>query len=159
MKRKINKLDIAVIVFVIILVGLFAFKRTTDDYDQYKGDSNLPQMESRSFTYRIEEVRQYSFDAVHIGDKFYDDDSGAFIGEVVDVWQEPYKEGILKDDGSYVTKAVPEKLVVYLTIEGPVLETDNKYLAGGSFELKMNSKIMLASNRVIFECVLAYFNE
>lgn len=158
MRKKFNKLDGLIIVFVIVLIGIFVYKQTTDVYDTYKGDSDIEEMSTQEFTYMIEEVRDYTLDAIGIGDNFYEDTSGVYIGKVVKVWSEPYKRDLMTNDGRYVRAEVPEKSVVYMTLEGPILENESEYLASGTFELKMNSRTVLASNRVTFESKLAYFN-
>lgn len=159
MKRRLNRLDIFIVVMLVIVIGIFAYKKTTTAYDAFKGDAEIPQMEEMSLTYYVENVRDYTYNAVVVGDAFYDDDSGAYIGEAKKVWKEPFRNEIQKNDGTVVYEEVPGRFVVYVTIVGPVVETEDKVLAGGSFELKMNSKIMLASNRVLFEGKLAYFGE
>lgn len=157
-KRRLNRLDIFILVVVIVIIGIFIFKKTTDIYDPYKSDGGAIVTKEATLTYVIEDVRDYSYNAIKVGDRFYDDDSGSYLGEVSEVIKAPYHKNILTNEGEYVYAPVPGKYTLYIRLSSQILETDQKYLAGGNFELKINSRIRLASNRVFFEGALAEIN-
>lgn len=159
MKRKLNVLDISLIVFVIAVVAILGYKQVSDRYLKYDDQAGqaleMPQM---TYTYRVEEIRQMSVDAVEIGDTLYDYASKSSLGTVVGLETEPFTKWIYGSDGKNHLAQVPNKYVLYITVEGPVQETDTRYLADGVFELKVNSKIKLATRKVGFEGKLYEFN-
>ncbi len=157
-KRKLNLLDYALILLVVALVGLGVYKQVSERYLRYDAGAEAIEMSDRMFTYRVEDIRSMSVEAVVVGDSLYDLDTNTLLGTIVAYDDQPYTEWVMMDNGNYVEAEVPGRHVLYITVEGPVLETDSKYLANGVFELKVHSDIRLATQKVGFSGRLAWFD-
>ena len=159
MKRKMNLLDYCILVLVIVVVSIFAYKQVSDRYSRFESGGDLPELETMTYTYVVEGVREMSVEAVKEGAILFDEDSRTELGTVTEKYTTPYYDWIYNTEGDYKKVEVPGKYNLYITVEGRVIETEDRYLAQGVFELKVNSKIKLATQLVGFEGKLAYFND
>lgn len=159
MKRKWNALDITLMVVVIALVLIVGYKQVAQRYLKYEDAGENLNMVNRTYTYRVEGIRDMSVTAIGVGDMLFDEASRSVLGTVTNLETEPYKQWVYGADGQNHLAEVPHKYVLYITVEGPVQETDTRYLANGVFELKVNSKIKLATRKVGFEGKLYRFEE
>lgn len=136
MKKKINFVDISVIVIIcaIILAGIYNI------ISKNKLDSdNVNNLDTMKYRVCINGVRQPTIDALHIGDSIYDDTTETYIGKIADIDIEPQKMIFNNIKGEYVEVDKPDYFNVYMDIEVPMLEKDNGYFASGIVEIKTNS--------------------
>lgn len=138
-KRKPNIVDILIIVVVVLLVLLAVFKFAVVNKSESAGVEDAAQQ--RTYTAFIDEVRMATVNALHEGDKIFDEKTGIYIGTIVSVSHEPFKKGILDNDGSPKYLDYPDYYSVNLTIEGPVIEKEEGYFVEGVVELKANSEM------------------
>lgn len=137
MKRKLNWIDYSIIViFLAILVVLGTKVKNIMSYKS--SDSNLLD-NKKEITLKIEGVRQFSVDAVAVGDKVYADETNAVFGEIKDkIVEESYKT-LVKTNGEIVSVRDPEKYDITLIVESNILERNTGYFAEGITEVKINS--------------------
>lgn len=157
-RRKINRLDVAIVILLLVVVGIFAYKQVGSRYNRYQEGGELPELEVMTYTYMVNNIRQMSVDGLKVGANLYDEDSKTLLGKVVSKHTEPFYDYIYSADGVYKKVPVPGKFTLYITVEGKVLETTDKYLAQGVYELKVHSRVKLATQLVGFEGELAYFD-
>lgn len=137
-KGKINVVDIVVVVVLLVVVAIAAYKFGVVNRIQSTGITNEESM--TDYTGVIKGVRQPTVDAFHIGDKMYDDKTGNYMGDIVDIQVAPQKVLELSPQGEYVEVEKLDYFNITLTLRGPVLEKDKGYFVSGSMELKTNSE-------------------
>ena len=138
-KRKPNIVDILIIVVIIALAGLAVFKFGVVNKQEATGVDAAA--ETRTVTAFIDEVRMPTVNALHKGDKIFDEKTGICIGTITEVSHAPYMIGVFAADGSVKQVEYPDYYSVSLTIEGPVVEKEEGYFVEGVVELKTNSEM------------------
>ena len=138
-KRKPNIVDILIIVVIIALAGLAVFKFGVVNKQEATGVDAAA--ETRTVTAFIDEVRMPTVNALHEGDKIFDEKTGICIGTIKEVSHVPYMKGVIAADGSVKQVEYPDYYSISLTIEGPVVEKEEGYFVEGVVELKTNSEM------------------
>lgn len=159
MKRKMNGLDYGLILLVIVVIGIFVYKQYGQQYQRFQNNDEALNLIEMTYTFEVEEVRSITVEAVTIGDILYEKDSKTVLGTVVSVATEPYSEGIYDSEGNFKMAPVPEKYNLFITVDGRVLDAEDRYLAEGVYELKINSDIQLITQVVGFDGRLAWFDK
>ena len=134
-KRKPNIVDILIIVVVVALCAVAVFKSAGVDASE----------EQRTYTALIDEVRMATVNALHEGDKIYDEKTGICLGTITAVKHEPFLKNVLLNDGTIQPVEFPDYYSVTLTIDGPVVEKDEGYFVDGVVEMKANSEMNVAT--------------
>ncbi|WP_405727230.1 DUF4330 family protein [Anaerotignum sp.] len=138
-KRKPNIVDILIIVVILALAALAVFKFGVVNKNEAAGVSDAA--ETRTITAFIDEVRMPTVNALHEGDKIFDEKTGICIGTITEVSHKPYLKGVIAADGSIKQVEYPDYYSISLTIEGPVMEKEEGYFVEGVVELKTNSEM------------------
>lgn len=138
-KRKPNIVDILIIVVIIALAALAVFKFGVVNKQEATGVGDAA--ETRTITAFLDEVRMPTVNALHEGDKIFDEKTGICIGTITAVSHEPYMKGVIAADGSVKQVEYPDYYSISLTIEGPVVEKEEGYFVEGVVELKTNSEM------------------
>ena len=138
-KRKPNIVDILIIVVIIALAGLAVFKFGV--VNKQEATSVDAAAETRTVAAFIDEVRMPTVNALHEGDKIFDEKTGICIGTITEVSHVPYMKGVIAADDSVKQVEYPDYYSVSLTIEGPVVEKEEGYFVEGVVELKTNSEM------------------
>lgn len=138
-KRKPNIVDILIIVVILALVVLAVFKFGVVNKQEATGVGDAAK--TRTITAFIDEVRMPTVNALHEGDKIFDEKTGICIGTITAVSHEPYMKGVIAADGSVKQVEYPDYYSIDLTIEGPVVEKEEGYFVEGVVELKTNSEM------------------
>ena len=138
-KRKPNIVDILIIVVILALAAPAVFKFGVVNKNEAARVSDAA--ETRTITAFIDEVRMPTVDALHGGDKIFDEKTGICIGTITEVSHKPYMKGVIAADGSVKQVEYPDYYSVSLTIEGPVVEKEEGYFVEGVVELKTNSEM------------------
>ena len=138
-KRKPNIVDILIIVVIFALAALAVFKFGVVNKNEAARVSDAA--ETRTITAFIDEVRMPTVDALHEGDKIFDEKTGICIGTITKVSHKPYQKGVIAADGSIKQVEYPDYYSISLTIEGPVMEKEEGYFVEGIVELKTNSEM------------------
>ncbi len=156
--KKIRWIDILIIVFVIAIAVVFFLRRGDDNYSKFKGGVDIDLVDM-SLTYETKGIRGFSVDSIELGDVIFDDDSGTKLGVVTAINVKPSKEVMVKNNGEAVSAIREEYFDLYVTINSKVYESENKFLANGNFDLKLNSNIKLVSKRLLLNARLVNFGE
>lgn len=158
MRRKLNLLDYGLILLVVLVIALFAYKQYGQQYQRFQNNDEALNLVGMTYTFKVEEIRSMSVESVKVGDILYEKDSKTVLGTVTAIDTEPYSEGLIDRDGQFHMAPVPEKYNLFITVNGRVLATENRYLAEGVLELKINSDIQLITQMVGFDGRLAWFD-
>ena len=138
-KRKPNIVDILIIVVVIALAALAVFKFGVVNKQEATGVGEATEM--RTVTAFIDEVRMPSVNALHEGDRVFDEKLGICIGTIKEVSHKPYMKSVIAADGSVKQIEYPDYYSITLTMESPVVEKGEGYFVDGVVELKVNSEM------------------
>lgn len=140
---KINIIDmLALLVIFLLLAGVF-YKFVLSGAKSITSNPDLLQ-----YTVSIADVRNYSVDAMKIGDKIYDSKTNTYMGKVIGKEVRAYKDYITKTDGSVVLAEKPQRFEVLLTMEVRGVENKYGYLAGGNRDINRQSTLQLESYMV-----------
>lgn len=134
---KINIIDICIIL-VILAILLFAylyFGRTT---------ANAMQTEKYTFQYEMQNVTEQAANSVKVGDKVYDNETNAYIGEVVGVEiSEHMVRSVNRETNEFVNSPFPNKYNVVMTIENNLADTGKDLKTVDDYVVKVGKHIYL----------------
>jgi len=136
---KISIIDIILILVIIAAVIAVGLKSTdTGSSAAVKSDTEF------YVTFKVENVRQYTVDAVSEGDIFYERNA-ALLGTVTEVESEPYMEIVTLSDGTSKLAPSPEKYTLYITMSCQGKEDSEGFYIGGTKQVARGMEIKLKS--------------
>lgn len=133
--KKFNIIDIVFVLVVVLLIGVAVLK--VSKYNVTKSNGEMNKIE---YTITVYGVRQYTIDAMKVGDKVFDTQTKVNIGTIKDIKKDEYKVNVESIKGKLLRASIPEKYTMTLTIETDGLETESSYFADRSVELKVGSE-------------------
>lgn len=138
MKRKFNWIDYCIILFIIAVIAVLGLKIKNIRSVDLTGNNEAVKTK-KDVILVIEDVRQYSVDALRLGDNVYSDDTNYYFGKIKNIEVEDSYLPLIKNDGEGVLVRSPEKYNIILTVECNVLDRPNGVFAEGITEIKVNS--------------------
>jgi hypothetical protein len=138
MKRKFNWIDYCIILFIIAVIAVLGLKIKNIRSVDLTGNNEAVKTK-KDVILVIEDVRQYSVDALQLGDNVYSDDTNYYFGKIKNIEVEDSYLPLIKNDGEGVLVRSPEKYNIILTVECNVLDRPNGVFAKGITEIKVNS--------------------
>ena len=133
--KKINIIDIAIVILIIALV--FAAYLKFAVYDHTKTDAEMIKLE---YSIKVPAVRVYTLNAFKVGDTVYDSQTKLVIGIITKIDSVNNKGLVETSDGRVASAENPNRYDVTITIQGDGMETDRAYFADRSVELKVGSE-------------------
>lgn len=138
-RRRLNLIDILILVVLLGVILLTAYKfGVVARQDASSVDSAAVVTTYEAF---IDEVRIPTVNALHEGDKIFDEKTGNCIGEIKTVSHVPFTKNVLDANGEVKKVEYPDYYSVTLTIEAAILEKQDGYFVDGIVELKANSEM------------------
>ena len=101
-----------------------------------------------TYVIRLEDMREMLLDCVHVGDRLYESVTKSLLGEVVEVWTEPYGETHPMADGTGRFCEKPDVYNLYIRLKGRAVEKDDGYYLDGGTELKVGAAVIAISQYV-----------
>lgn len=138
MKRKLNWIDYIIILTAIAIITVLGIKIKNVLLTKSSGDGQVIN-NKKEVILKIKDIRQYSVDALQVGDNVYSDDTNYYFGKIKDIQVEESYEVLVKNNGELVLTRSPERFDVTLVVECNILERPNGYFAEGITEVKVNS--------------------
>lgn len=138
-KRRPNIVDIAILLVVAAVIILGVYKFGVVNKQEFGGIDEATA--KTTYTALIDEVRMATVNALHVGDKIFDEKTGVCIGEIKEVTHTPFTRNVLDSADQTKTVEFPDRYSVRLTIEGAVIEKPEGYFVDGVAELKVNSEM------------------
>ncbi|MBE7047913.1 MAG: DUF4330 domain-containing protein [Ruminococcaceae bacterium] len=142
---KVSVIDLLVVCIVIIMaIGAYMSWQKINNKTVLTENKGLIQnsaADTLEVTMRLEEVRQITMDAIHIGDDVFMKDTGKFFGQVVDVYSEPAKRLIYSQDGTPIEAVVPNRLDVLMVVHVPGKRLENGYYTANNIHLVYDSSM------------------
>lgn len=142
MRKKINAIDIAVVLLVIITIVGFAVRFKSSATDSVTSDIKF------RYVMKIDNVRSFTVDALEKKGVVTDEDSVINVGEIVDIIVEDNTTAATLTDGSVVSAHIPERYTCYVTIEAMGRESEGKYILDDTTELAVGRTTDLISKFV-----------
>ena len=142
MRKKINAIDIAVVLLVIITIVGFAVRFKSSATDSVTSDIKF------RYVMKIDNVRSFTVDALEKKGVVTDEDSVINVGEIVDIIVEDKTTAATLTDGSVVSAHIPERYTCYVTIEAMGRESEGKYILDDTTELAVGRTTDLISKFV-----------
>jgi len=141
--RFINILDLVVLVLLAGAVSTFAYRTMNSDTARLIGGNDVFYV-----TFRIERVRDYSVNAVNVGDIIYEQ-FAAKLGEVVKVYTGTPHEIVDLNDGTAALFPMEDRFDLYITIEATGTINSGGYYVGGNNHLAPGRDVKIQSNMVL----------
>ncbi len=108
---------------------------TVEDTSVGIGDKELV------YSVRFEDIRAFTANELHVGDRLYDNATGANLGTITEVDVRPYADVRMDENGNAKFTEKPEKYSAYVTLTARCTETDNSYFIDGKNELKVGAML------------------
>ena len=148
-QHKFNWVDGVVIAVILLLIAGTVLKFVVLD-------PNARQKQTVDFTYQVEinGVRQYTVDALQVGDTLFDDAGKAAVGVIESIETEQAQTVGYMPDGTAVLAPVEDRLDVTLTLRAQGVPEKDFYKVG-TYEIKVNqtslyfTKYSIWSGRVV----------
>lgn len=133
---------IDVVVAAVVIVLAIAVFTKFNASETPLGTSNTVEV---AFTIKIPRLRESNASLLHIGDKLYTADIGAYIGTIREInIQDAYTvEPII--DGTYVKARVYERFDVILTVDALCSHSNGRYYVDRTFELNANNELWMST--------------
>ncbi len=93
------------------------------------------------YSVRFEDIRSFTAEEFHVGDRLYDNATGANLGTITEVDVRPYADVRMDEYGNAKFTEKPEKYSAYVTLTARCTETDNSYFIDGKNELKVGAML------------------
>lgn len=102
-------------------------------------DPKSSQSEVSTFQYQLEirGVRQFTVDALHVGDTVYDNAGKAPVGVISDITVAPATSTISYPDGTIAEVQVQDRMDVTLTVTAEGIVKENSYEVG-AYDIQVN---------------------
>ena len=142
---KISLIDIIIVVAVLVFAGGFLYNRTSSDIRQIiAADTPI------YVTFMVEGVREFSFEAVDIGDVLFRQHERTIpLGTVVEVTRGPAYDIITLENGSAFYALMEGRYNMYITISGTGSVTDTGFFLNGTQQMSVGGTMALQSNRFL----------
>lgn len=136
---KVSVIDILVIVLIIAVIAGIAARYGS------KITSSVKSSEEFEYVLRVENVRQFTVNALEKKGKITDKKSEKDLGEIVDVQVEKSTQQSITADGRVTMPEIPDRYTCYVTIRSTGRESDDNYILDDSTELSVGRNIDLIS--------------
>ena len=98
-----------------------------------------------TYVLRLSEMRPALLDSVKVGERLYEQETGALLGMVLDVWTEPYGETRADADGKAVFVEREGYYNLFIRLKGRAVEREDGYYLDGATELRVGSNVTASS--------------
>ena len=134
-KRKFNKLDACIVVIILVLIFGAVYK-----FFFLEKTSKTVSMETIQYEMTIENLRDYAFVNLQVGDTMYDYTSGNAIGKIVDITWVGATDPLPILSGEIIKAPVENKYDAIVTLEAQATVSNGVFFVGKTYEICVNSK-------------------
>lgn len=145
-KRKLNVVDLIVVIAIIVMLIAVVFKFAF--VDKKSGLGAQQAYKDVEYVLVINNVRSMTVDGFHVGDKVFDDKKGTYMGVIKDIEVKPYKTNEIKNNGEFVQAERIGYYSVFLTVSSTAVDKESGYYLSGSLDLKINSEYEIVTKYV-----------
>ena len=141
-KGKVSIIDILVILLIVVVIVGIAARYGSRITTAVKSDKQF------EYVLRVENVRQYTVNALQKMGKITDKKSEKDLGEITDVRVENATQQSITASGEIKNPETPGRYTCYVTIRATGQESDDNYILADSTELSVGRNIDLYSKYV-----------
>ncbi len=141
-KGKISIIDILVVVLLIVVIIGIAARYGSKITDSVMGDKQF------EYVLRVENVREYTVNALEKKGRITDKKSEKNLGEITDVRVENATQQSTTASGELKISELPDRYTCFVTIVGEGKESDDNYILNDTTELSVGRNIDLYSKYV-----------
>lgn len=137
----INIIDLSILIIIaLILVGGISRMKSRPimGNDAVEG----------TITFEVSNIRMVSVENIVIGDPIYHYDKGSYIGEIVEVSHEPYKEPV-ELNGEWVDAELPNKYTAIFKVKAQMTESPDVLVAGGE-QIRVGTQFRLKNKKAAY---------
>lgn len=135
---KVSLIDIFAVVFVLAMAFAFYLRFFANETTATRADGN----DTFTYTVKIDTVRQWSVDGLHVGETLWDSDNGTVLGTITAISPTPATAEVTLVDGTMKTIEKENRYDIYLTIEADGLITETgRCFASRTYEIGVNTPI------------------
>lgn len=139
---KVSIIDILVVIVIIAMAfGI---------YMRFFKTPEIVEVKTEKFTYtvRVDKVRIFSVDALENKGDIYDSETKEYLGKIVDVKWENFKDTGVKSDGTPVLIDYPDRYTVILKIETDGNISENGYYTASNRMISVGSEVQFESKYI-----------
>ncbi len=141
-KGKISIIDILVVLLIVVVIAGIAARYGSKVTTAVKSDKGF------EYVLRVENVREYTVNALNRKGRVTDKKSEKDLGEIVDVKVENATQQSVTASGEVKNPETPGRYTCYVTIHATGKESDDNYILDDSTELSVGRNIDLYSKYV-----------
>lgn len=141
-KGKVSIIDILVIILIVVVIVGIAARYGSRVTNAVKSNKQF------EYVLRVENVREYTVNALQKMGKTTDKKSEKDLGEIVDVKVENATQQSITASGEVKTPETPGRYTCYVTIRATGKESDDNYILEDSTELSVGRNVDLYSKYV-----------
>lgn len=142
---KISIVDLLIVLLVVVAIGATVFKFGFSAQKDVNEST-----EKIEYVVRVRGVRDFTVNSIKVGTELYDEESEEFIGTVKKVDVKEAMDYAVKNDGTTVYTAKPERYDVYITVESDGRILNGAYFVGGTKEISAFSSFAVSSQYFSF---------
>ena len=142
--KKINIIDVAVVLAVVVLVVGFVYNRAGQQVQQILMP-NTPLY----VTFLVEGVREFSLNAVEEGDIFFRQHERTPLGRVAHIETGPAYDIITRSDGTAVYAQREGRYNMYITLSCMGSVMDNGFFINGTVQVAEGGRMSIQSNSLL----------
>ena len=141
-KGKVSIIDILVILLIVVVIAGIGARYGSRITSAVKSDKEF------EYVLRVENVREYTINALQRKGKITDKKSEKDLGEITDVRVENAVQQSVTASGEVKFSELPDRYTCFVTIIGKGKESDDNYILNDTTELSVGRNIDLYSKYV-----------
>ncbi len=141
-KGKVSIIDILVILLIVVVIAGIGARYGSRITSAVKSDKEF------EYVLRVENVREYTVNALQRKGKITDKKSEKDLGEITDVRVENAVQQSVTASGEVKFSELPDRYTCFVTIIGKGKESDDNYILNDTTELSVGRNIDLYSKYV-----------
>lgn len=152
-KRKLNILDAFIIVVVLAVICLFAFKFMGSDRITKAGE-----YKEVEYVIKVQSLRDFTAEAILKEGAIQYEEDGAAAGEIISKEVLPAEGELRLVTGETKTVTVPDRYDVYVTVKSEGVQKDNGFYLYGKTAVNIGNNKMYKCGHVVFSGTVIEIN-
>jgi hypothetical protein len=141
---KVSAIDLVLLLAVIGLAAGLGYRRLSP-----KAVAIVAANTKFYVTLSVEKIRDFSLEAVEVGDVIYEQYGQQPFGTVVAVRSEQSQDVMKKTDGTILVVPMEERYNMYIVVEAKGSISDNGHQVNGNTQISQGSDLRIQSNKII----------
>ncbi len=139
--KKINVIDIGVILIVILFIAGLCVRFSGKETSTIPANNTV----DVEYTVIVENIRDYSIEAIKKSNILTEQKTGAVIGEILSVETKSFAEEVKGTDGNLYLADVPDRYTCTLLLKSPVQKMNDRYFATDTTEISVGKSFKFST--------------